>query len=64
MGTVAGMIPQMKKILLYTGILSLLTTTGCLVAEDGRGHARYEHRDAVVVGPPVVILRPPEVIVR
>jgi hypothetical protein len=47
----------MKKILLISGIISLLATTGCLVSEGGRhGHARYEHHDAVIVGPPVVIV--------
>jgi hypothetical protein len=63
---------NMKKILLLTGIISLLTTTGCLVSDGGRhGHARYEHRDEVIVGPPAVVVRapvlevrPPEVIVR
>jgi len=54
----------MKKLMLYTGILSLFTTTGCLVSDGGHRHARYEHRDEVVVGPPVVVVRPPEVIVR
>ena len=62
-------INKMKQLLLYTGILSLLTTTGCLVSEDRRGHARYEHHDAVVVRGPVVVepevvVRPPLVIVR
>jgi hypothetical protein len=55
----------MKKILFLSGIAALLTTTGCIVPEGGRdGHARYEHHDEVVVGPPVVVVRPPEVIVR
>jgi len=49
---------------LFAAIASLLTTTGCLVTEGGRGHARYEHRDAVIVGPPAVVVRPPEIIVR
>ena len=42
----------------------LLTTTGCLVAEGGRGHGRYEHGGAVIVGPPVVEVRVPVVEVR
>jgi hypothetical protein len=44
----------------------LLTTAGCLVSDGGGGHehARYEHHDEVIVGPPVVEVRPPEVIVR
>ena len=62
----------MKKILFLTGIISLLTTSGCLVSEGGgHGHARYEHHEDVIVGPPVVVVhapvvvvRPPEVIVR
>jgi hypothetical protein len=55
----------MKKILFLTGIVSLLTTTRCIFPEGGRGgHARYEHHDAVVVGPPAVVVRVPEVAVR
>jgi hypothetical protein len=56
---------DMKKILYLIAIASLLSTTGCLVSDGGRGgHARYERHDAVIVGPPVVEVRPPEVIVR
>ena len=57
----------MKKILLLTGVLTLLTTTGCLVSEEGHyrhGHARYERHETVVVGPPVVEVRAPVVEVR
>jgi hypothetical protein len=65
----------MKKIVCLTGILTLLSTTGCLVSEGGwhehHGHERYEHRSEVIVGPPpivvrapVVVVRPPEIIVR
>ncbi|HSY18150.1 MAG TPA: hypothetical protein VK815_07440 [Candidatus Acidoferrales bacterium] len=61
----------MKIILLFTCIITLLTSSGCLVADGGgRGHyehSHYERHDevrAVVVGPPVVVVRPPEVIVR
>ncbi len=55
----------MKKILYLTGIISLLSTTGCIVPEGGRGgQARYEHHDEAVVGPPVVEVRAPEVVVR
>lgn len=55
----------MKIILLFICIMSLLATTGCLVAEGGRhDHARYEHHDEVIVGPPVLVVRPPEIIVR
>ncbi len=62
----------MKLIFLLAGTLSLLFNTGCIVADGGRrGHARYEHHDEVIVGPPpievrapVVEVRPPEIIVR
>jgi hypothetical protein len=55
----------MKKILYLIGIAGLLSTTGCLVSDGGgHGHARYEHNDAVVVGPPAVVVRVPEVVVR
>jgi len=62
----------MKMILFLACAITLLTTTGCLVSDGGRGgHATYEHHDAVIVGPPVVVVRapvivarPPEVIVR
>ena len=59
------MILKMKKLLLVTGMLSLLGTTGCLVSDGGHGHEGYRHHDdVVVVGPPVVVVRPPVVIVR
>jgi hypothetical protein len=57
----------MKKILLLIAFAGLLSTTGCLVSDGGRGghgHARYERHDEVIVGPPVLVVRPPEVIVR
>jgi hypothetical protein len=55
----------MKNLLLFAGLVSLLAATGCIVPEGGRYRGdRYEHRDAVVVGPPVVVVRPPEIIVR
>ena len=55
----------MKKILLLTGAVFLLATTGCLVSEGGRhGHAHYERHDTVIVGPPVVEVRVPTVEVR
>jgi hypothetical protein len=62
----------MKIILSLAGIMALLSTTGCIVADGGRhGHARYEHHDEVIVGPPpievrapVVEVRSPEIIVR
>jgi hypothetical protein len=56
---------NMKIILLLTCVITLLSTAGCIFREDGgREHARYEHRDEVVVGPPVVAVRVPEVVVR
>jgi len=58
----------MKKILILTCIATLLINTGCVVAEhEGHGHARYERHERheeVIVGPPVVVVRPPEIIVR
>ena len=57
----------MKKFLYLTGIVTLLSTSGCIFPEDDRGgheHARYEHHDDVVVGPPVVVVRTPELVVR
>jgi hypothetical protein len=57
----------MKKILYLIAIAGLLSTTGCLVSDGGRGghgHARYERHDEVIVGPPVLVVHPPEVIVR
>jgi len=55
----------MKIILSLAGIITLFSTSGCIVADGGRhGHARYERRDEVIVGPPVLVVRPPEIIVR
>ncbi len=55
----------MKKILFLSGMVILLSTTGCIFPGGGRGgHARYEHHDAVLVGPPAVVVRAPEVVVR
>jgi|GEM_PF-1050854 len=66
---------DMKKILLLTGVLTLLTTTGCLVSEGGYyehehehwhghayGHAGYETHSEVIA--PVVVARPPVIVVR
>jgi hypothetical protein len=60
------MILKMKKFLLLTGLLSLLGTTGCLVSEEGHGHEGYRHHDhdEVVIGPPILVVRPAVVIVR
>jgi len=54
----------MNKLLLLTGIVSLLTTTGCLVSEDRHGHEGYRHHDEVAVGPPVLVVPMPEVVVH
>jgi hypothetical protein len=59
----------MNKILFLCGVVTLLATGGCLVADDGprdhyRDHARYEGRPEVMVADPVVVVRPPEIIVR
>ena len=61
--------PNMKKILLFTCVISLLTTTGCIFPQGGRerharGPERYEGRSEERVGPPVVVVHAPEVIVR
>ena len=53
----------MKTILLFTCFITLLSSTGCIVADGGRRH-HEEVRPEVIVGPPVVLVRPPEVIVR
>ena len=57
----------MKIIMLSICVVTLLTTSGCLVGEEGgRGHSEYRDRGhaTVVVREPVVVVRPPEVIVR
>ena len=58
----------MKKILFLTGVITFLTTSGCLVSEGGRhgysrGPAHYESHSEVIVAAPVVVVRPPEIIV-
>jgi hypothetical protein len=55
----------MKLLLLFSCLITLLATSGCIVPDgDRHEHARYERHDEVIVGPPVVVVRPPEVIVR
>ena len=55
----------MKKILYLTGIIALLSTTGCIFPGGDRGgHARYEHHDEARVVSPEVVVHAPEVIVR
>jgi hypothetical protein len=60
----------MKRILLLTGVILLITTSGCLVSDGryhggyyGDRHEHYEHREEVVVEHPAVVVRP-EVVVR
>jgi hypothetical protein len=65
-------VTEYEKILYLSGIVTLLSTTGCIVPMNGRGgDARYEHHDNVIAGPPALVVsvpevavRPPEVIVR
>lgn len=58
----------MKKILFLGGMCLLLATVGCIVPEGGRyeheRHERHEVRSEVIVGPPVIVARPPEIIVH
>jgi hypothetical protein len=61
----------MKKILLLASALSLFATSGCLVSNGRRHgeyreehHEHYEHHEEVIVAPPVLVVRPPEIIVR
>jgi hypothetical protein len=54
----------MKKILYLGAIATLLSTTGCIVADGGGRHGEYGRHDAVVVGPPVVVVAAPAVVVR
>jgi hypothetical protein len=47
----------MKKILLLTCVLALLTTSGCLFAEGGRhGHGRNEDSSAAIDPAPEILL--------
>ena len=56
---------NMKNIVLLISVLTLIATSGCLVSEGGgHRHGGYERRSAVIVGPPVIVVRPPEVIIR
>ena len=62
----------MKKILLLVSAITLITTSGCLVSDDRRHehfrgeetHEHYERHEDVVVAPPAIVVRPPEIIVR
>ena len=53
----------MKLILSLTCLFTLLATNGCIVAEGGHRHARYERHDEVIVTSPVMVVRPPVVVV-
>ena len=55
----------MKKILFLTGVITLLTTTGCIFPGGERHErARYERHEEIRVDAPVVAVRVPEVEVR
>jgi hypothetical protein len=55
----------MKHLFFLICVTSLLTTTGCIVPEgDHRDRGREEVRHDDRGGPPEVVVRPPEVIVR
>ena len=61
--------PNMKIILFFTCVITLLTTTGCLVSDAewhgyAGGHDHIRGRSEVRVGPPVVVVRAPEAVVR
>jgi len=56
----------MKKILLITSAISLLATTGCLVADGPYHEHRYRHeeyRHEEIEGPRRVIVEPPPPVV-
>ena len=61
--------PNMKIILFFTCVITLLTTTGCLVSDAEwhgytGGHDPIRGRSEVKAGPPAVVVRAPEVVVR
>jgi hypothetical protein len=52
----------MKKTLLFTCVITLLTATGCIVSEGGRrehygrgGHGGFRSHSAVIVPAPVIV---------
>jgi Ser-tRNA(Ala) deacylase AlaX len=52
---------NMKTILLFTCIVTLITTTGCFF--PGRGGGHWHDRGEVIVAPSAVAVQAPEVIV-
>jgi hypothetical protein len=61
----------MKKVLFLCGVITLLASAGCVVAPEHRrdrdvyrAPERHESRPEVVVPDPVIVVRPPEVIIR
>jgi hypothetical protein len=54
----------MNKILPLIGVITLLTTAGCIVPEGERHDRGGYERHEEIVAPAVVVVRPPEVIVR
>jgi hypothetical protein len=54
----------MKKILLVSSVITLLTTSGCIVDDGHRGHAGYGRHDDVVVAGPAVVVRPAVIVVH
>jgi hypothetical protein len=51
----------MKKFLLFTSAVTLLTTTGCFF--PGRGGGHWHDRGQIDVAPPIVEARAPDVII-
>jgi len=60
-GVHSNEILNMKTLLSFACLITLLATSGCIVDDGGRGWHRHP---AVIVGPPVIEVRPPAVIVR
>jgi hypothetical protein len=59
---------NMKSVLSLTGLVILITTVGCIVPVEQRhgyrGREHYQPRQEVIVGPPVILVHPPEIIIR
>lgn len=54
----------MKKILLFTCVIALLTTTGCFFPGRGGGGDWHGRRGDADVAPAAVAVRTPEVVVE